>query len=369
MKKSNIKGFVLAEVIVVSVVVISALVILYTQFISVNNSYYRSFKYNTVDDLYAVNNVINFIEKDNLNNIIEHLNDNNYVDLSSCSNDYFIEYNYCKNLLSTLNIKTLIFTYEDVNELKKELKTSNLSEGMKTFIKTISASKNNKYRVIVEFEDDRYATLKLGSFVVSNISNECVREGNTCIIDDIKEKVSLTLAVNDEETYDFNVLSDNGDTLTLIMDDYFEDDIYWNNDTITSGPINVLDYLKAKTSNWDNIIDITYTLNGTKASNFTGCQEVDSCTSNVYQMNTINSKARLPMLQELTNIGCTSSAGSCPIWLSSGLNVSGVNGFWTSSATSSNVWIMSYDNRLTTASSTSNKIRIKPVIIINKSAI
>lgn len=369
MKKSNIKGFILAEVIVVSVVVISAIIILYMQFTSVNNSYYRSFKYNTIDDLYSVNNIRSFIEVDNLDNIIEQLNEKNYVDLSSCSNTYFIEYNYCKNLLSTLNVKTLIFTYEDVTNLKKELNTPTFSEGMKTFIKTISSTKNNKYRIIVEFEDDRYATLKLGSFIASNISNDCVNEGNTCTINQIKEQVSLTLAVNDNETYNFNVLSDNGETLTLIMNDNFEDDIYWNNTAVASGPTNILDYIKAKTSNWDNVLDITYTLNGTDSTNFTGCESITNCTSNVYQMDTINSKARLPMLQELINLGCTSTAGSCSTWLNLGLSSGGTTGFWTSSATSSNVWIISYDNRLNTTTVNSENIRIKPVITINKSAL
>ena len=38
-------------IIVVSVVILTALIIIYTQFITLNNSYYRSFKYNNIDDL------------------------------------------------------------------------------------------------------------------------------------------------------------------------------------------------------------------------------------------------------------------------------------------------------------------------------
>lgn len=165
MKKNNIKGFVLAEVIVVSVVVISALIVIYMQFISVNNGYYRSFKYNTIDDLYAVEDIRSFIEKDNMDRIVEQLKDNVYIDLSDCSYNYFIEYNYCENLLDTLNVKTLIITYEDVTNLKNNLNSISFSEGLKSFIKTISANKNNKYRLIVEFEDDRYATLKMGEII------------------------------------------------------------------------------------------------------------------------------------------------------------------------------------------------------------
>ena len=46
MKKNNKKGFILAETIAVSTVVVTSLVIIYTQFISVSDSYNRSFRYN-----------------------------------------------------------------------------------------------------------------------------------------------------------------------------------------------------------------------------------------------------------------------------------------------------------------------------------
>lgn len=368
MKKNNIKGFILAEVIVISVVVITALTIIYMQFISVNNSYYRSFRYNTVDDLYAVNNIRSFIEKDNLDNIINLLEGKNYVDLSSCSYEYFLEYNYCKNLLKTLNVKTLLFTYEDVTDLKSELNNISISEGMKSFIKTISSSKNNKYRIIVEFEDDRYATLKLGSFIVSNISNECVKYGNTCTIDQIKSQVSLTVAVNDNESYNFNVLSDDGEKLTLIMDNSFEDDINWSS-SLNEGPLNLLEYVETKTKNWVNIPDITYTLSGNSSDDFNSCSVYSECNSNVYSLSTRNAKARLPKLQELTNLGCTQTSGSCPSWLTNNFDYSTVTGFWTSTTSSSNVWIVSYDNRLKENSISGSTIKIKPVIIIYKDVI
>lgn len=173
MKKNNTKGFVLAEVIIISVVVISALTAIYMQFISVNNSYYRSFRYNTVDDLYALNNIRDFIENDNFDNIIYSLKGNNYIDLTNCS-EIFIEYNYCKVLLNTLNVKKIIFTYESVSNLKNDLNNTDFSEGLKSFIKTINANKNDKYRLIAEFENDRYATLKIGELnyeITNMISN------------------------------------------------------------------------------------------------------------------------------------------------------------------------------------------------------
>lgn len=370
MKKSFKRGFIMAETIIVAIVVLTALIILYTQFISINNSYYRSFRYNTVDDLYAVNNIRNFIINDNYENIISSLEDKNYVDLTDCSTTYFKEYNYCKTLLNTLNVKTLILAYEDLAKLKDELKENNtLSEGLHTFIKTIPNDKNNKYRLIVEFNDDRYATLKLGSFIVSDISNECAKSNNTCTIDDIKTGVSLKVAVNDSETYDFYVLKDDGINLTLIMNDNFENNI-WSDETNSDGPFNLIEYMDAKTKNWENVHDITYTLNGNNYNNYTGCTDFNVCEENIYTLSTKNSKIRLPLLQELTNLGCTKTAGSCPVWLSNNLNSSNKMGYWTSTANSTNeAWILSYDNKIDSVSVNNQNIGVRPVIVIDKSII
>lgn len=363
MKKSLKRGFVMAEMIVVSIVVLTALIVIYLQFITVNNGYYRSFNYNSVDDLYALNNVKEFILEDNFENITNALYGKSYIDLTSCSTDYFIEYNYCKTLLDTLNITSLIMAYEDVNNLKNDLKEENtLTEGMYTFVKTIASNKNNKYRLIAEFDDGRYATLKLGSFIVSNISNECVREGNTCSLDAIKSGVSIDVSVSDTETYKFYVLNDDGTKLTLIMDEMFTDNLYWD-DVNTNGPTVLIDYMSAKVKNWVNVKDLTYTLG---SSVYNGCTEYNACTSNVYTLSSVNSKARLPMVQELSNIGCTNEAGSCPSWLTNGLNINGANGFWTSTASTDDVWYVSYDNRLNITSVDTENVRIKPVIILDK---
>lgn len=363
MKKSFNKGFVMAEMIVVSIVVVTALILIYTQFITINNAYYRSFNYNTVDDLYALNNVKEFLLNDNFDKIISQMYGKNYIDLTSCSTDYFIEYNYCETLLNTLNISSLIITFEDVTNLKEELKNNILTEGMNTFIKTINSNKNNKYRIIAEFENNRYATLKLGSFMVSNISNECVKANNKCDSNSIKSGISLDLSVNDNETYKFYVLKDDGDILTLIMDEYLSNN-KWSN-SINNGPDNVMDYLINSTKNWTNVTDITLNLNGINSNNYNGCQTYNSCQSNIYTINSFNSKARLPMVQELADLGCTTTAGSCPSWLN---NLSSQDiGYWTSSV-NTNVWYVSYDNRLNTTSST-NSLKIKPVIVLDKNKI
>lgn len=160
MKKVNKKGFVLAETIVISVVVITALVIIYTQFISVDNSYYRSFNYNNVNDLYLANQIKTFINNSNGSSIYSIIDDENlYIDITEC--DYFIEYMYCENLIDAINAKRVIITKNDTTNLISNIESYDFSEAMKSYIKN-SKSNEDGYRIIVEFNDSTIAGLELG---------------------------------------------------------------------------------------------------------------------------------------------------------------------------------------------------------------
>lgn len=161
MKKNDKKGFVLAETIAVSVVVMTCLVIVYTQFMYLNKSYSRTFTYNSVNNLYLANNIKNFISNDGLNNLTNLLVDSNYVDITSCPSDYFTEYIYCRTLMDNLGVKQVIFTKANLDDLK--INMNGLSEKMKQFINYINYKNTNNYRIIVEFNDETYATLTIGA--------------------------------------------------------------------------------------------------------------------------------------------------------------------------------------------------------------
>ena len=161
MKKSNKKGFVLAETIAVSVVIMTSLVIIYTQFMSISKSYARTFTYNSVNNLYLVNNIKNYIKSDGLNNLISALSNSNYVDITSCSTDYFTEYIYCETLMDNLNVRQVIFTKTNLDELKNNM--NGLSEKMKQFVNYINYKNTSGYRIIVEFNDETYTTLTIDS--------------------------------------------------------------------------------------------------------------------------------------------------------------------------------------------------------------
>ena len=55
--KKNTKGFMLVEFLVVSIFVLGTLIFLTVQFNNINKSYNRSFKYDTVSNLYSAKNI------------------------------------------------------------------------------------------------------------------------------------------------------------------------------------------------------------------------------------------------------------------------------------------------------------------------
>lgn len=162
MKKSNKKGFILAETIAISVVIMTSLVIVYTQFMTISKSYARTFTYNSVNNLYLVNNVKEYIKDDGFDKLIKELENKLYIDITSCPTSYFINYIYCRSLVENSNIKQIIFTKQNLEELENNL-DGGLSEKMKQFIKSINYDQKNSHRLIVEFNDETYATLILSN--------------------------------------------------------------------------------------------------------------------------------------------------------------------------------------------------------------
>ncbi len=164
MKKNKKRGFILAETIVISTVVMTSLVFIYIQFNSVNNGFNRTFKYNSVNNLYLTNEVKKFILNSDSLKLTEALDDNSlsYLDLTTCSTSYFTEYIYCQTLFDNIKAKKVLFTTSDVTNLKTEVASNNsISSGLATFIKAINSSNTGSYRIIIEFEDDTYATLQI----------------------------------------------------------------------------------------------------------------------------------------------------------------------------------------------------------------
>lgn len=177
MKKIK-KGFMLVETLVVSIFILSTLVFLFVQFQTIKKSYERSFTYNTVEGLYATSNVAKYLSSEGFYQIsydlafsgarfISFYNSDSTI-ADGCQEKYIIEKEYCNTLMNQLNIKSVIFTKENLGNLKSKIDewTSNkekpeaLSNRMIDYIKTISyQGLPTYYRLIVEFKDDTFATL------------------------------------------------------------------------------------------------------------------------------------------------------------------------------------------------------------------
>ena len=158
MKKNNSSGFVLAETLVVTTFVAGMLIFLFIQFTNLSKNYNDTYKYNNVDDLYLLRNVRDYIISDSsaLNDIETTINNKKYIDITNC--DIFAEKEYCLKLFELDKIKKIIITNNDF-----DTKTFNsFNEGFKTFVNKIDAYGNEKYRMLVEFNNSRYATIRFG---------------------------------------------------------------------------------------------------------------------------------------------------------------------------------------------------------------
>lgn len=157
MKKNS--GFMLFETLIVSTLVLGTLVFLYVQLTNIKKSYNVSFKYNTIEGLYHANNIAKYLEKVGYQEMITNLADNTYLDITNCAYSTTL----CSSLVTQENIKTMLFVNKDISTLKENISNIAVSKKFKRFIKTLpNYKKKYQYRLIVEFNDDTYASVGIG---------------------------------------------------------------------------------------------------------------------------------------------------------------------------------------------------------------
>ena len=150
MKKNN-KGFMLAEVFIVSSFVLGVLVYMFIQTNSIMRNFNRSFSYNTVSGLYITNEVAKYIKNNDTNNY--------------CTGVNIIDYkgnNTWNNLKKSSNINTVIIG--NLNDIKANA-TSNtkISPKAQDFIKFLE--EKDKCVIIIEFNN------KIGSIDSKQVDN------------------------------------------------------------------------------------------------------------------------------------------------------------------------------------------------------
>lgn len=165
MKKINNYGFMLVETLVVSTFIFSTLVFLYVQFRTVNNSYKTTYDYNTVNSLYYTNAIKKYVLDAGYKELTTAMENsaNKYIDITTCPVEYLNEINYCQELFETLKVKQVIFTHQDLSDLKQYLlQTKKFDDVFNNYIDFIRYdSEATDYRLVVSYMDNTFATLKV----------------------------------------------------------------------------------------------------------------------------------------------------------------------------------------------------------------
>ena len=257
---------------------------------------------------------------------------------------------------------------------------------------------DGKYCITKGFEDteitvnENYEKCTIPNPIISS-TEPCVTSG-TCTQEDIKRGVLVNVKVNKEKDYDFYVIADDGENITLIMDKNLGDNVKWyadDNDN-SHGPTTALAELALRTKDWENIpliMDYTYFNNENGTTKTYGYQKLvitDGKAILTSQDGTMKTtiagkvRARLITLEEAKTkgIGCKSGRESCPSWMYINLNGTGSNkdslgntkaGYWTLTADGNDSTKASFGHctgNVIINVTTDNRIGIRPVITISK---
>ncbi len=158
MKKKN-QGFMLVEALIMSIVIIGVLVFMYIQFQNISRSYDKSFHYNTVTGLYITNEIKVYLDS---NSYLDTIKDTvkTYTDKCYDITNYTSDASWA-SLKQEGKIKTILICYYENDDDLKGKRRVGLSEKFNDFINYIKKEKNT-YRILLEFEDDTYASFRLG---------------------------------------------------------------------------------------------------------------------------------------------------------------------------------------------------------------
>ena len=175
--------------------------------------------------------------------------------------------------------------------------------------------------------------------------------------------------VNDTEEKTFNVLHDDGETMTLQEKDINSTKI-WHSTAYntTNRPLDALTTLDETTKGWSNVNPVNYIMGTTvfKDNEYTGCDKNSLlCTTNLYTLEQRSGKARMITFQEAIALGCSTESRSCPSWMYDGLSYP-IDGYWTMSVESSSmVFVIGSSGLISTYPPHGTKV-IRAVIEISK---
>ena len=161
----NKKGFMLLETLVVPTFILGILIFLFIQLSAIKRAYDTSFRYNTVTGLYHAKEFSKFLLENGYDQVDNKLANttSGYVDITSCPNLGLL----CGKIKKEINAKRILYVSENISSLQNNLSTSQFdtnlfnSELKKFILQMNSVEPTGKNRLIIEYNDNTYATITL----------------------------------------------------------------------------------------------------------------------------------------------------------------------------------------------------------------
>lgn len=160
MKKLNNKGFVLAEVLVVSVFVMSIFTLLYVNFYPLIGEYEKREGYDDIDSTYQVYWIKRMLQDSSVDKteIVNKANNNtiytNKDDFCKIFNNPFnnSKEKSCKEFLEKAEVNKICITPYNITNFKKNNSLDNRFKSYINFLPNYNNIKKDHYRIIVEFK-------------------------------------------------------------------------------------------------------------------------------------------------------------------------------------------------------------------------
>ncbi len=131
--KLNNKGFMMAEVIIVSAIIITTMVSLYAGFNRVYSTYNERNTFFSSDGIYALKTFEDFyINEQIMNKIANSLITNDYIDLTNCDNTTYYQTAYqktlCNQIKNQYKINKIIATTYDLSKIDATINNIDTNE-------------------------------------------------------------------------------------------------------------------------------------------------------------------------------------------------------------------------------------------------
>lgn len=163
--KLNKKGFMLAEVIVVSVILIGTMVGLFTGFNKMYSNYKERNTYDNVEALYGAKSIKDFlIDQQKLNELIKNTTSFSNITESTNLSLNEIETTLFNSIKGEYDINNIYFSVYNISSIDYDNTNNNLTSYLTYLKKDTNMTKSSYgYRIVVETNDKNYATIGLGT--------------------------------------------------------------------------------------------------------------------------------------------------------------------------------------------------------------